>query len=593
MDAVDSNEFDKSDAQKPTGGRRRILRFGIVSLVLVWMAVCAVLGLGAKGDISSAEQRVNRAKSNTLAEMIDGKGVNQLRKAEAELAQGHDTLSSPLIAPLRVVPVIGRQINSARALSKAASNALAAGLDSLEVVQKTIDQEGVPPEERPAMLATLAGEANKAHARLIAIDLGPSKGLVGPLADARAEFSDRLGRTIRDLDRAGSGLQQFGELLKGNSRYLVLAANNAEMRAGSGMFLSAGELLIENGRLSISEMKSASDIRLLDAGEIEVDPEIQSTWGWAQPGRDLRDIGVTPRFDASAELAARMWEKSEGTQVDGVMALDPIVLKALLKAVGPVKVNNRNIGPNNVVDQLLRQQYIDFESEADRNYSGRKALLGGIAETAFLQFDSFNWDATTLANGLAQAAQGRHLMIWSKDPKMQEAWKKAGIGGTLENDSVMVSVLNYSGTKLDQFLTIDAKMDLVADTAGTAVTISLSLTNTTPDDLPSYIVGPFPGNTLPAGAYGGVITANVPKTATDLKMDGGDGLVVVGPDGLSQVVGQNISLESGKERTIKVTFHLPKKEKMLRIEPAARVPAIKWKIGDEVFDSEAPRWVTW
>ena len=40
-----------------------------------------------------------------------------------------------------------------------------------------------------------------------------------------------------DVDDASTGIAQMAQ---GPSKYLVLAANNAEMRAGSGMLLSAG-----------------------------------------------------------------------------------------------------------------------------------------------------------------------------------------------------------------------------------------------------------------------------------------------------------------------------------------------------------------
>ncbi len=594
MDEGDSQARTDEPGQTPVAAPRRwALRLALVAVPIVWLVACAVLGWSARGDITDAEHRVDLAQSNSLAQIIDGKGVDQLRKAESELRQGHDSLSSPIVAPLRILPVVGRQIDSALALSEASSEALDAGLDALAVVRKTIDREGVAPEERPEMLATLADEADKAHRRLLVLDLGPDEGLVGPLADARADFAERLERTTRDLDRARSGLRQFGALLAGKARYLLLAANNAEMRAGSGMFLSAGELFIDNGRLGVTEMRSVTDIDLLDPGEIAVDPELQATWGWAQPGRDLRDIGVTPRFDVSADLAARMWEKTQGGQVDGVMALDPIVLQALLKAVGPVKVNGRSIGANNVVDQLLHQQYVDFENNADRDRSGRKAMLGAVAEGAFLSFDRFKWDATTLANGLAQAAQGRHLMLWSRNPAMQEAWVKAGIAGTLEKRSLMVSVLNYSATKLDQFLQVDTEMDLIRDTTGVSVKLVISISNNTPPGEPGYIVGPFPGSDLKAATYGGVLTVNVPGEATALRIEGLDSLAVDGADGPTRVIGESFSLDAGTARKTTITFHLPKGARMLRIEPAARVPAMRWKVGKETFDSESPRWVGW
>lgn len=568
-------------------------RLAMLAALLVWLGACALLGIMASEDINDAKGRIDRAQSVSLAQVLKGRQVAQLRYAETELRQGYDRLSSPILVPLKIVPILGRQITSARSLANASAEALDAGLDGLAVVRATIDQQGVNVDQRPAMFATLANEADKAYTRIQDFDLGPSKGLIGPLRDAHIEIAERLERTKRDLDRARTGLKQFGTLLSGNGRYLLLAANNAEMRAGSGMFLSAGELLINNGHLSITEMESVTDIERLDLGEIPVDPEVMSTWGWAQPGRDLRDIGVTPRFDVSAELAARMWERARGTTVDGVMAMDPVVLRALLKAVGPVKANNRLISANNVLDQLLHQQYVDFESEADNDRAGRQAALGAVAEGAFLRFDEFRWDATTLANGLAQAAQGRHLMLWSKAPAMQDAWVKAGIAGTLEKRSLMVSVLNYSGNKLDQFLDVQTEMSLTADTAGTQVKLDISISNKTPSGEPRYILGPYREGTIEPGTYGGVLTINVPGDATDVQIARPDSLAVDGPDGPTKVVGESFNLAVGATRKTTVSFHLPKGANVLRIEPAARVPAMSWKVGKKVFDSEATRWLNW
>lgn len=566
----------------------------ILIAATIWIGWCAYLGLASSEDISDGRRRVNRVRSVSLAQIINGRHVADLRAAEAEMRTGYNRLSSPVLMPLRLVPVLGRQIRSARSLTITSADALDAGLDGLAVVRTTIDRQGVQPEQRPQMLITLADEADKAYRRLLALDLGPQKGLVGPLADARNEISERLVQTTRDLDRARSGLRQFAALLDGKSRYLLLAANNAEMRAGSGMFLSAGELMIDNGRLGITKIGSVTDIDLLDKGEVPVDPEVMSTWGWAQPGRDLRDVGVTPRFDVSADLAVRMWEKARGVTLDGAMAVDPIVLRELLQAVGPVKANGKMFNSNNVVDQLLHQQYLDFEADADRDRAGRQATLGAVAQAAFISFDSFKWDATTLAKGLAQAAQGRHLMLWSRDQAMQRAWEKAGIAGTLEDSSLMVSMLNYSGTKLDQFMKIDTEMFLTADTTGTEVKLVITAHNNTPPGEPSYIAGPYvDGGGLKAGTYGGVLTVNVPGKATDLRIEETKSLVVDGPDGMTRVVGESFTLDAGAMRKTTVSFHLPKGVEVLHVEPAARVPSMTWKLGKEVFDSESSHWVAW
>ncbi|MBI1845033.1 MAG: hypothetical protein HYR89_10565, partial [Actinobacteria bacterium] len=72
-----------------------------------------------------------------------------------------------------------------------------------------------------------------------------------------------------------------------------------------------------------------------------------------------------------------------------------------------------------------------------------------------------------------------------------------------------------------------------------------------------------------------------------------DSLAVDGADGPTRVIGESFALDAGAARKTTITFHLPKGARVLRIEPAARVPAMKWKVGKEAFDSESPRWVGW
>ena len=44
---------------------------------------------------------------------------------------------------------------------------------------------------------------------------------------------------------------------------------------------------------------------------------------------------MSPRFPASAALAAQMWKAKTGETVDGVFAIDPIGLQALIEVSGP------------------------------------------------------------------------------------------------------------------------------------------------------------------------------------------------------------------------------------------------------------------
>jgi hypothetical protein len=97
----------------------------------------------------------------------------------------------------------------------------------------------------------------------------------------------------------------MAELFAGNSTLLLLLGNNAEMRAGSGMFLTVGTLTVSDGRLDVGEIVPTFDFQLPEP--VTVDTDLAARWGWLEPGREWRNLGVSPRFDVTAEQASRMW----------------------------------------------------------------------------------------------------------------------------------------------------------------------------------------------------------------------------------------------------------------------------------------------
>src|SRR5207244_8808773 len=139
-------------------------------------------------------------------------------------------------------------------------------------------------------------------------------------------------------------------LLTGPRTYLVLAANNAEMRAGSGMFLSIGELTTSAGSLRLTGMSSVTEVPIPPG--VPVEGDLASRWGFIDPAADWRDLMLSPRFDASAQLATRMWAAAGRGPVDGVLVLDPVALSGILQATGPVQVGPRPIGRFRVVPEL-------------------------------------------------------------------------------------------------------------------------------------------------------------------------------------------------------------------------------------------------
>jgi hypothetical protein len=366
--------------------------------------------------------------------------------------------------------------------------------------------------------------------------------------------------------------------------------NNAEMRAGSGMFLTAGPLTIADGRVEVGTLEPTGDLLLAES--VPVDRDLADRWGWLEPGREWRNLGVSPRFDVTAPLAADMWEAARGERVDGVIAIDVIALRSLLAAVGPVEVNGYQLDAGNLEQDLFRDQYAGGDP-AEVVQSQRSGRLAAVAEAALQALERPDLDFPSLAEELAGAARGRHLLAWAADPKMQRAWEAAGLDGGLDADDLLVAALNRGGNKLDPYLEVEAI--LAIDTSGEVnqVSVELRLKNLSPQGAAPYILGPDPLLDVAPGTYVGLLSATLPGAAGAGRFDGVEHLAVAGRDGPTRVVAAPVTIPQGEERRLTLRFELPGGAGALDVMAGARVPPTRWHAGGSDWEGDHDERVEW
>lgn len=561
------------------------------ALVLAWTAwLLVTLALAAR-NVAEGTRGLETARALAQPEeLAEGRPLPHLRGATAAFDQARDALAGTLIAPARVLPVVGRQMRSLLALSSAAATVAEVSGDGIAAVQRLVGEGSVEGAGRATLVRQLADEATRAEARLATLDLGPTDGLIPPLARRHNRFAEQLEGLRAGLGRGAAGGRAAADLLTRSGRYLVFAANNAEMRAGSGMLLSVGELEAGAGVLRMGSMSTVESMLVAEGGA-GLDGDLAARWGWLKPNEDWRNLMVSPRFDASAELAARMWVALGHRPVDGVIAVDPVVLQAVLAATGPIVVEGEAISAADVVGRLLHDQYLRFP--ADVEIAARREQLGAVAQAAFGAVNTGSVSLPRLAAGLAWAAGGRHLLVWSANPERQAEWATAGLDGGLRADSLLVSVLNRSGTKLDPFLAVSADLAFSAEGPDTRATLRVRVVNQVPPGLPHYVAGPRVGSGVGKDVYRGIVTATIPGFARDARVEGREQLTVAGTDGPTRVVGIQLDVAPGQEQVVVVRFLLPGHQGSLVVEPGARVPATEWQAEATEWSDERSRRVAW
>lgn len=534
---------------------------------------------------------MDRASGRLSAEQLDSKLLaDELDAARIRFERGNQRVSSLFLAPIKVLPIVGRQLRSVEALSNTAAVVTKAGGEAAEQTNELLELPHGPGPERVELLRQFAEVLRRVDEQIHDLDLGPRRALIGPLGNARAELAKKLGDVQTNIRDGLVGAEAATDFFAGPRRYLLFAANNSEMRSGSGMLLSAGLLETSEGSVRLVSMRSVADLPT-KPGAVTLQGDLSDRWGWLAPHREWRNLLLSPRFDASAQLASEMWVAAGNEPVDGVMVIDPLVLQSILEVTGAIDAGGQRFDASNVVEELLLGQYVRHPGTL--GLADRREELGDIAKAAFDALDSREWSATDLARELAGPARGRHFLVWSRHAKEQKAWGAAEVDGSLPSNALMVSVLNRGGNKLDRFLEVETELDLRDASEGTEATVRVRVRNTTPTGLPEYVMGPYPGGGLPAGAYLGIVTLNFPNSARLESVTGGQQLTNQGADGSTQMAGSIVQLGRGQEEVIAFRFILRDQHGELVVQPSARIPAIRWGVDEESFLDDRSRIVRW
>ena len=566
---------------------------GVIVVVVLWLVSTAVvLALGlihASHGISD----VQKAKQHLSASDIVGRSATApLEAARREFDSANGLLHSPLVAPLDIVPVVGRQLRSVQDLSAASAQVARIGVTAINSAHSVLQASHHSGPERVVELRKLARLAASADRALGQVDTGPSHALLSPLASKHDTFVRDLADVRTRLQHATGVASTMADILQGPQTYLLLMANNAEMRAGSGDFLEVGVLATQDGHLKLSKINQTVSIPV-PAGKVSVTGDLEARWGWVKPGVDWRNLGFTPQFDVNAPLAARMWQAETGQHVDGVLSVDLEALHQILMATGPVTLSDGTVvNADNVVQLLSHDQYKGLSdqptSQQNRVESGREDRLGLLAQAALNALENDSLDLKSLSNAMTAATQGRHLLAWSERPQAQTAWVRGGVAGQLAPDSLMTAVINRGGNKLDQYLSVKAGVDIHTVGKDSQGTLTVDLRNSTPPGQSQFIAGPYPGLGTVYGEYRGILAVNLPGYASVPRVDGSPTLDALGAEGPTWVIGAPVDVKAGQAQRIVVHFTLPQVTGQIRVLPTARLSPVSWTYrGTTTTDAQA------
>jgi Protein of unknown function (DUF4012) len=278
--------------------------------------------------------------------------------------------------------------------------------------------------------AVSAARAELAAARRESLAL-PTSHLVGPVESAADLARDEVVAALRTKRSAEALLRALPSFAgaEGVRRHFVAAQSPAELRGTGGFIGSFAILTARDGRLTLGAFHEISALRNVPPGAAPAPSaafsEIYDRFGGAGFWRTLN---MTPDVPTAASMIEALYERVEGTRLDGTIFVNPQALSELLEATGPVPaaILDRTLTAEGIVDYLANGAYEEFGFRADI----RKRLLG-IAATGVFRTFLRSSDPDTAVSSMIDAASEGHLTLHAADPEIQSAFETAGVAGEL------------------------------------------------------------------------------------------------------------------------------------------------------------------
>jgi hypothetical protein len=483
--------------------RKRIRR---TALAVTGAAVVATAIAGA--TVLMARTHIERAVDATrdgldAAQKGDEEAATRsLRRAREDFRRARSLVGGPLTAPARAVPVVSQHVDAVATLSREGGHITSTGIDVAEKVDYDrlksrsgqVDVEAVRAVQQPLADTLTALKEAGAAARSI-----ESPWLVAPV-DARIEqFVDEVADVTTDAELASSGAQVAPGLLgaDGDRRYLVLFTTPAELRGLGGFVGNWAELTASNGKLSLSRSGRMAELRDDPLPRRLVGPDDYiRRYGRFEPELNPQDITFSPDFPSVADVWMNQYPQTPGgAPLDGVVAVDPIGLAALLRLTGPVPVEglDQPLTADNAPDLLLREQYIRYEDDSDQ----RLDLLDDAGRATFDKLTSADLPSPQdISEALAPVTRDGRLVFSTVGEAESRFLDDAGVRGTFPRpdggDLLGVTSQNSGNNKIDIFLHRSIRYDVRYDpaTGEVASTATVSLRNDAPTTgLPEYVIG--------------------------------------------------------------------------------------------------------
>lgn len=484
----------------------------VAGAVIGLMLAGAALGIvSVQRDLAEGMRAVDSGM-DAARDADDTLAAERLDVAARSLKSADDTLSSWFASPARSLPIVGPNIDSVGSLAAQASDVAAvsalaattADVDALRFFDGRLDPQAVAAMQDPLERVHDALEGMNE-----AVGEERSPWLVPMVSQRLDDLGYRLDEAIPEAENAIQAISIAPKMLGADQpqRYLILFTTPVEARGRAGFPGNYAELVIDDGKMSLPVFGRVAELEAAGQGTertITQPEEMVARYSRFDIANTWRNLTMSPDFASIALAASELYPQSGGQPIDGVLAVDPAGLAALMRYTGEVEVPGlpEPLGPDNTEDYLLLGQYVMFEEDNEQ----RLDVLDMVARTTFERLTTVDLPGPrVLSEQLDPVVDGGHIQIATLEPETflplqvldETGWIDPNIDGT---DAVMFTTANAGASKIDLFLRRSEHYSVRwdPDTGEVTATLRVSLENTSPTEgWPRYVIGNDVG--LPEG----------------------------------------------------------------------------------------------
>ncbi|MDJ0324448.1 DUF4012 domain-containing protein [Cryobacterium sp. PH31-AA6] len=504
----------------------------LIGVLLVAGTWVGVRGWMAKSDLEAAIPLASTIKTQVLAG--DSVAVTASVKSLAtHTVHARSYTGDPIWRAAELMPVVGANLEAVRELAEVADDVVTGAAEPLASAAATLNPTTLKPVDGAINLEPLvaAGAAvakastvfDVATKRVQRIDTTLT---IDQIKSAARKFAGLLADTTPTLVSASKMLDILPDALGATSprNYVIVFQNNAEARALGGTSLSFALLTMDNGRIALGDAIPAGfgNFAYYQQSVLPMPDGVAELYG-SEYGRAMSNVTVRPSFVSAAEVTQEMWKRQFGTEINGVISVDPVALGYLLRGTPPISMSTGEVlTSETLVPMLLNGVYMQYwsgDNVADN--AAQDLVYAEIVQKTFEQLTSGNSDPKVLFSAATQAGNEHRLLLWSPVEKEQAVFESLGVDGALPKsdkttDKVGVYFQENVGSKMNYYLKQAVSLGQAACRADgkASYRIGVDLTNGLPLDaatsISPSILGEFKREKLDPGVQRMIVMVYAP-----------------------------------------------------------------------------------